>query len=74
MTFANANLNGIGVSEVDNTNPGLLMVTMSFSWRQTNNRIIGEDTNFNGQLNAGEDKNGNGVLDSPAQLVSYIVQ
>ena len=74
VTFANANLNGIGVSEVDNTNPGLLMVTMSFSWRQTNNRIIGEDTNFNGQLNAGEDKNGNGVLDSPAQLVSYIVQ
>ncbi len=74
VTFTNANLNGTGVSGVDDTNPALLRVSMSFSWRQSNGRIMGEDANLNGQLNAGEDKNGNGVLDSPAQLISYIAQ
>ena len=74
VTFTSANLNGIGVSVVDDTNASLLKVTVTFCWKQRNNRIIGEDANLNGQLTGGEDKNGNGLLDSPAQLVSYIAQ
>ena len=33
---------------------------------------MGEDTNINGALNAGEDANGNGVLDSPVEMTTYI--
>lgn len=35
-------------------------------------RIIGEDANLNGVLNAGEDTNANGRLDSPVELVTLI--
>ena len=74
VTFTAANLNGIGVSYVDDANPILLKVTVTFCWKQGNGRVLGEDKNLNGQLNTGEDQNGNGLLDSPAQLVSYIAQ
>lgn len=60
-----------GVVYVDDTNSELLNVTISVCWRQ-GNRIIGEDTNLNGQLDAGEVDNGNNIIDSPAQLVSII--
>lgn len=73
-TFAVAGFNGIGVSYVDDTNPRLLKITLSFSWKQPRGRIVGEDTNLNGVLDAGEDKNANGILDSPVELVTYIFQ
>lgn len=72
VTFTTPELHGIGVSYVDDSNANLLRITVVFCWRQPNGLIIGEDTNLNGQLNAGEDKNGNGMIDSPAELVSYI--
>lgn len=37
-------------------------------------RIIGEDLNLNGVLNAGEDINGNGELDSPVELITFIAR
>ena len=74
VTFTTAGLNGMGVSYVDDTNPRLLKITVSFCWKQPSGRMIGEDTNLNGQLNAGEDKNGNGLIDSPVELVYYIFQ
>lgn len=37
-------------------------------------RPIGEDINFNGQLDAGEDANGNGRLDSPVEIVTLIAR
>jgi len=37
-----------------------------------NGRIIGEDKNLNGILDAGEDLNGNGELDSPVFLKSFV--
>ncbi|MDD4899686.1 MAG: type II secretion system protein [Candidatus Omnitrophica bacterium] len=61
-----------GVVYVNNTNPELLEVTVSVCWRQQNNRVIGEDLNLNGVLNAGEDTNGNGIIDSPVELVTRI--
>ncbi|MFT5169572.1 MAG: prepilin-type N-terminal cleavage/methylation domain-containing protein [Lysobacterales bacterium] len=71
-TFINSDLTGIGVSYVDNSNPSLLEVTVTFTWQQANGRIIGEDTNLNGALNSGEDTNGNGILDSPITLTTAI--
>lgn len=63
-----------GVSYVDNTNPDLLLVTISICWKQKSGRTIGEDTNVNGILNAGEDKDADNAIDSPVQVVSYIYQ
>lgn len=61
-----------GVVYVDDTNPDLLEVTISVCWKQ-GNRIIGEDTNLNGVLNAGEDKSPyNQIIDSPVELVTRI--
>lgn len=64
----------VGVIYIDNTNPDLLGVTVSVCWRQRGNRIIGEDLNLNGTLDAGEDVNGNNIIDSPAQVVTLIAQ
>jgi len=72
QTFTSSGINGRGVVTIDATNPKLMLVTVTFSWKQTNNRMMGEDTNLNGVLNTGEDKNGNGLMDSPVQLIAYI--
>lgn len=37
-------------------------------------RIIGEDVNCNGHLDAGEDLNGNGWIDSPAMVTTRIAR
>ena len=64
--------NSRGVIYVDNTNPDLLQVIVSVCWRQRANRIIGEDLDLDGNLDAGEDTNANSMIDSPAQLVTLI--
>ncbi len=72
LTFT---VNGItpsrGIVYVDDTNPEFLLVTVSVCWRQ-NNRVIGEDTNLNGALDAGEDINGNGMINSTVELVTQV--
>lgn len=69
-------VNGIplsrGVITVNNANPEFLEVTVTVCWRQ-GNRVIGEDKNLNGTLNAGEDINGNGVIDSPVKFITRVV-
>ncbi|MBF0521468.1 MAG: prepilin-type N-terminal cleavage/methylation domain-containing protein [Candidatus Omnitrophica bacterium] len=72
VSFSIGDLNGIGVSYVDNTNLDLYKITISVCWQQRNGQIIGEDTNLNGQLDAGEDVNHNNIIDSPLQIVTYI--
>jgi len=72
VSFSSLNVNGMGVSYVNDTDPNLLEVTISFCWQQNNGRIIGEDANLNGVLDDGEDVNGNGFIDSPVQITSYI--
>lgn len=72
VTFTDNRLNGTGVSYVDETDPDLTQIIVSFSWRQKGGRIIGEDLNLSGAVNAGEDTNGNGILDSPVMLRTYI--
>ncbi|MBF0331401.1 MAG: hypothetical protein HQL17_05640 [Candidatus Omnitrophica bacterium] len=72
QTFSVSGLNGIGVSYVDNTVPDLLTIYISFSWKDRNGTIHGEDTNLNGQINGTEDKNNNGRLDSPVGFATVI--
>jgi hypothetical protein len=71
-TFTIAGVTGIGVVYVDNSNPKLLEVKVVFCWRMKGGRVMGEDTNLNGVLNTGEDKNGNGKIDSYVQVVTRI--
>ena len=72
QTFTSSGINGKGVITIDSSNPKLMLVTVTFCWKQRNSRLMGEDTNLNGVLNVGEDKNSNGVMDSPVQLIAYI--
>jgi prepilin-type N-terminal cleavage/methylation domain-containing protein len=74
VSFSLSSLTGAGVSYVDDTNPDLLQVTVTVCWQQKNGRVIGEDLDLDGQLDTGEDINSNGVLDSPAQVVTYLAR
>jgi len=58
---------------MNDTNPDLLELTISICWRQ-GGRVIGEDTDLDGVLDAGEDKSSppNGIIDSPVELVTRI--
>lgn len=56
---------------IDNTNPEFLRITVCVSWSQ-GLRVIGEDKNLNGLINAGEDVNLNNILDSPVEIVSFL--
>ena len=71
VTFTEANFNGIGVSYVDTSDPDLYQITVSFCFATKNGRVIGEDDDLDGNLDAGEDDNGNGIIDSPVQLVTF---
>jgi len=63
-----------GAIYIDNTNPDLLELCVSVSWREIAGRVIGEDTNLNGSLDTGEDLNVNGRIDSPVEIVTLIVE
>lgn len=70
--FTIAGLNGIGVTYVD-TSTNHLTTTISFSWKERNGRIIGEDKNLNGNWDTGEDTiTANNRLDSMAQVSTQI--
>jgi prepilin-type N-terminal cleavage/methylation domain-containing protein len=61
-----------GVSQVFDTAYSDLKQVRLVVCFKSKNRLIGEDANLNGALNAGEDANANGRLDSPAELVTFI--
>ncbi len=63
-----------GAISINNSNPSLLQVFVSVSWRTRSNRVIGEDRNLNGGLDGGEDLNANGRLNSPAELTTLMAQ
>lgn len=64
-------LPGKGVIYIDSTNPELLEVEVVVCWEDKYDRVIGEDTDLDGVLDAGEDTNGNGQIDSPIRLMTY---
>jgi len=75
VSFPPDNLTGSGVSYVDDTNPDLLVITVTVCWRQKNGRIIGEDADLDGGFDPGEDTiTVNGMLDSVAQVVTYLAR
>ena len=41
-------------------------------WREGSNRVIGEDVNLDGELDQDEDLDDDGIVDSPAELVTLI--
>ena len=51
--------------------PALLDLYVAACWA-SHGRAIGEDQNCNGRLDAGEDKNGNGIVDSPVMLTTRV--
>ena len=66
FTMAGWGVQHMGVVRVDTTDPALVQIFVSVSWRQKGGRVFGEDTDLDGVPDAGEDANGNGRLDSPA--------
>lgn len=50
----------------------LTKVRITGAYMTRYNRTVGEDVNFNGVFDAGEDKDGNSRLDSPIEVVSLI--
>ena len=68
--FTAAGLNGLGKILVDDSDPSLLTITTTFCWRERSGRVIGEDSDLDGVLDAGEDKNANGRIDSSVQIVT----
>jgi Tfp pilus assembly protein PilV len=73
LKFSVNNISGSsGIVYVDDTDDEFLLVTVSVCWPQ-GNRVIGEDLNLNGDLDMGEDTNGNLIIDSPVQLITQVV-
>lgn len=73
-TFVLSQLDGSGVIYIDSTNPEALIVRIAVSYRSAANHFVGEDRDFDGIPAGAEDVNGNGVIDSPASLVSIITK
>ena len=71
-TFSLSQITGKGRITIDSSTTNLLKIDVVVSFQYRNGRIMGEDLNLNGALEVGEDANGNGVLDSPIKLSTYI--
>ena len=65
---------GKGVVYIDSSNANLLNVTVVVTFLNRNQRIVGEDVNLNGVLDAGEDLDGNGQIDSRVKLMTMIAK
>lgn len=52
----------------------LKQVRVVVTYREASNRIIGEDTNLNGMLDAGEDTNEDDRLTSPCEIVTFVTR
>lgn len=66
--------NATGVIYVNSTNPELLEIEIVTSLQTTIGRVVGEDADLDGTLDAGEDTNGNGKFDSPVTLKSFLTK
>lgn len=74
-TFNVTNPAGKGIIIIDSSTADLLTVEINVSWKnERNDRIIGEDMDLDGVLDAGEDINGNGKLDSTVKLITLIAR
>ena len=74
VAFNVSGLNAKGVTYIDDSTPELLYVKVVVSWKQRSNRVYGDDKNLNGQADAGEHVDANGMLDSPVQLTTRVFE
>lgn len=72
ISFTPAGFNGKGISYVTDVNVRFKTIVVAVCWRQKNGRVIGEDKNLNGTLDAGEDLDGDGKIGSIVQLTSNV--
>ncbi len=63
-----------GVYIISSYNNDLKRATVSISYKIKGNRVMGEDANLNGVLDAGEDLNGDNRLSSPVELSTVIAR
>ena len=70
-SLANLSLGRVVIDKT--TNSSFYRVDAGMCWKQRNSRVIGECIDNNGTL-VFNDTNGNGVLDSPVQLTTYMAQ
>lgn len=71
-TFNLASINGKGLVTVTTYTTNVLQVDVVVAFQIRNGRVIGEDKDLDGVLDAGEDANSNGFLDSPVKISTYI--
>ena len=72
--FSISSINGMGRIYIDSSNAELLTVDVVVCWLDKYSRVVGEDTNRNGQLDAGEDTDGDGLIDSTVHLTTMITR
>ncbi len=69
----------IGSITVESITTDILRVTVSVCWRQSGNRVMGEDNGrgggiaLSGHLEGTEDVNANGIIDSPAMISTLMI-
>ena len=73
-TFNLSLIDGMGVIYIDSSNAELLVLEVVVSWNNKYNRVVGEDQDLDGVLDAGEDTNSNGKLDSSVELITYLTR
>ena len=75
-TFNLSQGQGKGVIYIDSSNTSLLEISVVVCWKNKDGRVIGEDTDLDGVLDAGEDLSSppNNKIDSKATLVLKIAK
>lgn len=71
--FDPAGLDGKGKVYVTGT-AELLQIETVVCWRDKHNRVIGEDKDLDGALDAGEDADGNSRISSPVTIVTGLTR
>jgi prepilin-type N-terminal cleavage/methylation domain-containing protein len=71
-TFSLSQVTGAGRVAITTVSASLLQADIVVSFQYKGGRIYGEDLDLDGTLDAGEDANGNGVLDSGIKFSTYI--
>ena len=70
-TFTIPNVNGKGAISIDASNANLLSIRIVVCFKTKNGRLIGDDANLDGSVDAGD---GNGQIDSPIVLISLLAK
>ena len=71
-SFSVEGLGGRSFVRFEELDTNFYEIHVSVCWRDDTGRVHGEDSNLNGTLDMGEDKDGDGKVDSPAMLVSQV--